>query len=68
MANSIEAIPVQPAQNIDELQPETSISSMVPSTSAEIAQQAKGDYFYESLFFYCDCYAGGRIFHLLCFR
>ena len=51
MANSIEAIPVQPAQNIDELQPETSISSMVPSTSAEIAQQAKGDYFYESLFF-----------------
>ncbi len=51
MANSIEAIPVQPAQNIDELHPETSISSMVPSTSAEIAQQAKGDYFYESLFF-----------------
>lgn len=51
MANSIEAIPVQPAQNIDEIQPETSVSPMVPSTSAETAQQARGDYFYESLFF-----------------
>lgn len=51
MANSIEAIPMQPAQNIDELQPETSVSPMAPSSLAETAQQAKDDYFYESLFF-----------------
>lgn len=42
---------MQPAQNIHETQPETSVLPMVPSASAENAQQARGDYLYESLFF-----------------
>lgn len=51
MANTIEAIPVQPAQSIDDLPLEETMLPILPSTSSATAQQARGDYLYESLFF-----------------
>lgn len=51
MANSIEAIPVQPAIDIDDMKNKTSVSHIEPSVMTETAQEARGDYFYESLFF-----------------
>ena len=50
MANTIEAIPVQPAQSIDDLPLEETMLPILPSTSSATAQQARGDYLYESLF------------------
>lgn len=51
MASTIEAIPVQPAQSTDDLPLEETMLPILPSTSSATAQQARGDYGYESLFF-----------------
>lgn len=51
MANTIEAIPVQPAHSIGDLPLEETMPPILPATSSDVAQQARGDYGYESLFF-----------------
>lgn len=51
MANTIEAIPVQPAYSIGDLPLEETMPPILPATSSDVAQQARGDYGYESLFF-----------------
>lgn len=51
MANTIEAIPVQPAYSIGGLPLEETMPPILPATSSDVAQQARGGYRYESLFF-----------------
>lgn len=51
MANTIEAIPMQPAQSIGEVSPSASMLPILPATSGEVAQQARVDYRLQSLFF-----------------
>lgn len=50
MANTIEAIPVQPAQSIDGLF-HAPMLPLEPPVSSETARQARGDYRYESAIF-----------------